>query len=283
MSVLPSLSAWLEQHREELEALVFDVDGVLMVGARAVTGAAALLERLQALALPYRILTNDANHSVEEKAALLARAGLAVEARAITSSGHGLTEAAERAGLAGELCFVLGRLGQPSYAEAAGIRVTARLAELPGCRAALVGEDAYDWEATINEVINFLIARPDAPLVVPNPDLYYPGEDRRVHVAAGGVARLIASVCAAHGRPLEPLYLGKPHEPIFHHNHGRLESALGRAVERRRVLMVGDSLASDVAGARAFGYRSALALTGATSGERWRASDHRPDLVFRAL
>jgi HAD superfamily hydrolase (TIGR01450 family) len=283
VSILPSFRDWLEAHREGLQALVFDVDGVLLVGERPVAGAAVLLERLQALALPYRILTNDANHSVQEKAALLARAGLAVEARAITSSGHGLVEAAARLGLAGQLCFVLGRLGQPCYAEAAGLRVTRRLADLPDCRAALVGEDAYDWEATINGVVNYLLARPAAPLVVANPDLYYPGEDRRVHVAAGGVARLIASVCAAYGRPLEPLYLGKPHEPIFHHNHGRLEAALGEAVQRRRVLMVGDSLASDVAGARGFGYRSALVLTGATSGARWRASELRPDLVFRAL
>ncbi len=104
-----------------------------------------------------------------------------------------------------------------------------------------------------------------------------------MHVAAGGVARLIASVCAACGRPLEPLYLGKPHEPVFHHNHACLESSLGRPVERRRVLMLGDSLASDVAGARAFGYRSALVLTGATAGESCRASELRPDLVFRAL
>jgi len=283
MTVSTSLRNWLERPRPDLEALVFDVDGVLMVGARAVAGADALLARLEELALPYRILTNDANHSVQEKAALLARAGLAVEPGVITSSGHGLVEAACRAGLAGQLCFVLGRLGEPCYAGLAGIRVTRRLADLPDCRAALVGEDAYDWEATINAVVNFLIARPDAPLVVPNPDLYYPGEDRRVHVAAGGVARLIASVCAAYGRALEPLYLGKPHEPIFHHNHERLESALGRPVERRRVLMVGDSLASDVAGARAFGYRSALVLTGATSDGRWRASEFRPDLVFRAL
>jgi len=283
MSVLPSFHDWLQHQRPGPEAVVFDVDGVLMVGSRAAAGAAALLELLRAQGLPYRILTNDANHSVQEKAGLLARAGLSVEDRAITSSGHGLVEAAERAGLVGELCFVLGRLGQPSYAELAGIRVTSRLDELAGCRAALVGEDAYDWEANINGVVNFLIARPEAHLVVPNPDLYYPGEDRRVHVAAGGVARLIASVCTAYGRRLEPLYLGKPHEPIFHHNHGRLESALGRPVERRRVLMLGDSLASDVAGARAFGYRSALVLTGATSGERWRGSEHRPDLVFRTL
>jgi ribonucleotide monophosphatase NagD (HAD superfamily) len=85
---------------------------------------------------------------------------------------------------------------------------------------------------------------------VPNPDPYCPGEDRRVHVAAGGVAR-----------------------------HERLESALSGTVERRRVLMVGDSLASDVAGALAFGYRSALVLTWATSGESWRTSELRPDMV----
>jgi HAD superfamily hydrolase (TIGR01450 family) len=283
MTVAANLRDWLDGHREGLEALVFDVDGVLMVGASAVAGAGALLRRLEELALPFRVLTNDANHSVEEKAALLARAGLAVEARAITSSGHGLVEAAARAGLAGEPCFVLGRLGEPCYAELAGIRVTRRLEDLPGCRAALVGEGAYDWESTINGVVNYLLTRPEASLVVPNPDLYYPGEDRRVHVAAGGVARLVASVCAAYGRALEPLYLGKPHEPIFHHNHGRLEAALGREVERQRVLMVGDSLDSDVAGARAFGYRSALVLTGATSERRWRGADPRPDLVFRAL
>jgi HAD superfamily hydrolase (TIGR01450 family) len=283
MSVLACFQDWLQRHRPGLEALVIDVDGVLMVGSRAGAGAAALLARLRELALPYRILTNDANHSVVEKAALLARAGLSVEARDITSSGHGLVEAAERAGLAGELCFLLGRLGEPSYAEAAGLRVTSRLADLPDCRAALVGEGAYDWETTINGVVNFLLSRPEAPLVVPNPDLYYPGEDRRVHVAAGGVARLIASVCAAYGRRLEPLYLGKPHEPIFHHNHGRLEARLGRPVARERVLMLGDSLAADVAGARAFGYRPALVLTGATAGERWRDSAPQPSLVFRAL
>src|SRR4030043_379761 len=162
MTVFPSFHDWLQHHRLGLDALVFDVDGVLMLGSRAGAGAAALLDRLRKLELPYRILTNDANHSVEEKAALLARAGLVVEAGAITSSGHGLVEAAERAGLAGELCFVLGRLGEPSYAELAGIRVTSRLAELPDCRAALVGEDAYDWEANINGGVNFLISRPAA-------------------------------------------------------------------------------------------------------------------------
>ena len=283
MTAFPNFRGWLERHRAGLDALVFDVDGVLLVGSRAAPGAAGLLKRLEELRLPFRLLTNDANHSVAEKAALLAEAGLRVPAHAITSSGHGLVEAAARAGLGGELCFVLGRLGEPCYAGLAGIRVTRRLEELAGCRAAIVGEDAYDWEATINGVINFLIARPRAPLIVPNPDLYYPGEDRRVHVASGGVARLIASVCAAYGRGLEPLYLGKPYEPIFHHNHGRLELAVGRAVERRRVLMVGDSLDSDVAGARGFGYRSALVLTGATPDARRRDAGRRPDLEFRAL
>ena len=82
MSVLPSFHDWLQHHRPGLDALVFDVDGVLMVGSRAGAGAAALLDRLRTLELPYRILTNDANHSVEEKAALLAHAGSGVEARA---------------------------------------------------------------------------------------------------------------------------------------------------------------------------------------------------------
>jgi HAD superfamily hydrolase (TIGR01450 family) len=283
MKILDYFRSWLEEHREELDVLVFDVDGVLLLGRRPAPGAVELLGRLSERGLPFRILTNDGNHSIDEKAALLAAAGLVVAPGAITSSGHGLVEVARQAGLAGERCFVMGRLGDPCYAELAGLRVTRRLEELAACRAVIVGEDEYDWEPAVNGVINFLISHPEAPLIVPNPDLYYPTENRRIHVSAGGVAGLVTAVCGAFGRPVEPVFLGKPYAPIFLHNHHRLEQAFGRPVERRRVLMVGDSLGSDIAGAAGFGYRAALVLTGATAEARFESSAIEPELVFRGL
>jgi HAD superfamily hydrolase (TIGR01450 family) len=283
MKILDSFRRWLEEHQEQFDALVFDVDGVLVLGPQPAPGAGELLGFLEERGLPFRLLTNDANHSIAEKAALLAAAGLRVAPEAITSSGHGLQEVARQIGLVGEQCFVMGRLGDPCYAGLAGIRVTRRLEDLTACRAVIVGEDAYEWEPVVNGVINFLIARPGTSFIVPNPDMCYPGEDRRVHVSAGGVAGLVSAVCGACGRPVEPVFLGKPFAPIFLHNHHRLEQALDRRIEQHRVLMVGDSLASDIAGAAGFGYRSALVLTGTTAEGRWRHAQVQPDLVFRAL
>lgn len=279
----PVLLPWLSAHLGEIDALVLDVDGVLSVGSRAIPGAGELLEFLADRGIPFALLTNDGNNSIEQKVRLLAAAGLEVSAEAITSSGHVLRDVARELSLIGRLCFVAGRLGEPCYAEAAGIRVTRRLEELDRCAGVIIGEEDFDWETVINGIVNYFITRPQAPLIVPNPDLYFPLGEGRLRMASGAVAALIRLVLQRHGTALRPLLLGKPYRPIFRHCHRRLEQRAYVRLRRARVLMVGDSLLSDVLGARRFGYRSALVLTGATTFERLLSSSVRPELVFRRI
>ncbi len=264
-----------------MDAIVFDVDGVLLVSHTPIPGSRELLNELRARRLPLALLTNDGNHSVAEKRNHLRMCGLEFAEEEITSCSHGLEEVAEARGLRGRPVFVLGSLGRPDFAESAGMRVTRLLPDLEGCAAVIVGESHYEWEPTINGVINCLIGHPDRPLVVPNPDEYYPGQNGSVVVAAGGIARFIQRVVGVHGQTIEPVYLGKPYRPIFEHSHRRLEQRVGRRIDPSRVLMLGDSLASDVAGSKGFGYRSALMLTGITQEFHLRRADPRPDLVFR--
>ncbi|MGE5838537.1 MAG: HAD hydrolase-like protein, partial [Deltaproteobacteria bacterium] len=54
-------------------------------------------------------------------------------------------------------------------------------------------------------------------------------------------------------------------------------------LDRDRVWMVGDFIDSDIRGARNFGYRSALVLTGLTSRQNIERSAPQPDLVFERL
>ncbi|MBN1835185.1 MAG: HAD-IIA family hydrolase [Spirochaetales bacterium] len=277
------LLPWLASHLSEVGALVLDIDGVLSVGGRATRGAAALLELLARRRVPYALLTNDGSNSVEQKVGLLEAAGLEVPPEALTSSGHVLRDVARERELVGELCFVAGRLGNPCHAEAAGIRVTRRLEELESCRGIIIGEEEFDWEPVINAAVNFLLARPQAPLIIPNPDLYFPTGSGGVRVAPGGMAALIRTVLRAHGTQVRPLMLGKPFPPIFRHGHRRLEARAGARLLRRRVLMVGDSLGADIRGGRSFGYRTALLLTGATTWESVSRARVRPELVFRAI
>lgn len=185
-----------------------------------------------------------------------------------------------RRGLKGKRFFVVGDLGKPNYAARAGMRVTRSLAVLPDCVGVIVGESHYDWEPVINGVVNYFIRHPGRLLIVPNPDEYYPSR-RGVRIAVGGTARFIQRVLSAYGEDVAPIYLGKPYRPIFEHNHSLMERRLGRRLSKRRVLMLGDSIASDVGGAAEFGYRSALLLTGVTTEDGLRRSRLKPDLVFR--
>ncbi len=66
--------------------------------------------------------------------------------------------------------FIMGNLGNPCFAQKAGLHTTRDLSQIHRCQGIIVGEKGYDWETTINAVVNFFIQKPDALLIVPNPD-----------------------------------------------------------------------------------------------------------------
>lgn len=283
MQIHASFTSWFEKHHEGLDALVLDVDGVLVGGGVLVPGSLSFIQELRKRNFPFGLLTNDGNHSVIEKAAGLSRHGFDIAAEEITNCLGGLSEYVEAKGLGGLLFYVVGDTGKPCGVEQAGLRATRDLARLPECDGVVVGEDHYDWEPVINGVLNHLIRHPGQPFVVPNPDEYYPAHGGRIHIAAGGVARFIQRVAAVNGVTLEPTYLGKPFLPIYEHHHRGLERRLGRAIRRDRVLMLGDSLESDIRGANGFGYRSGLLLTGITRERHFETATVHPTHVFRGF
>jgi HAD superfamily hydrolase (TIGR01450 family) len=274
---------WLDAHPQALDAIVLDIDGVLLLARRATPGSREFLERLRADHLPFLLLTNDGDHSPEEKAAILRDCGLEIQAGEIVSCANGLAQVAEEIGPTEAPFFIMGNLGVPCYAASAGLQTTRDLNLLHDCRGVIVGENNYDWEPTINAVVNFFIQYPAALLVTPNPDEYYPDGRGGVRLAAGSVSRLIQRALITYGCPKAPLYLGKPHAPIFHMAHQRLEQMAGRAVERGRVMLIGDNLDADVAGAAAFGYRTAVVLTGITTEAMLADAPLKPDGVWQGL
>jgi HAD superfamily hydrolase (TIGR01450 family) len=276
-------SAWLDDHPDALDALVLDVDGVLLLIKQAISGSHEILARMRADGLPFLLLTNDGDHSPQEKARILQACGLEIHPEEIVSCAHGLsTIAADHDWDAGPF-FVMGNLGTPCYAEAAGLRTTRKLDELPGCQGVIVGENNYDWEPVLNAVVNFFIRRPQARLIVPNPDEYYPDGQGGVRLAGGSVARMIQGALTAYGCPIVPLYLGKPHAPIFSFAHQRLETIAAKSIDKGRILMIGDNLDSDVAGAQAFGYQAAIVLTGITTPAMLARARLKPDWIWRGL
>lgn len=278
---------WFDEHREEFDALLFDIDGTLATGPRQLPGAAETLQYLRTHQIPYALLTNDGNNSRMEKSALIARSGLHIPAEEIISCADGLQEIARERNLTGVKVFALADLGTPSYVELAGMVSCTDLAEIDDCAAVVVGEGVYDWYRYIHGVMNFFRRHPDRLMLIPNPDSYWPGlPGGGVGIGAGGVARFILTILKEMGVEPEAIFIGKPFSGIYQHAQNVIAERFGiTALRNERWIMVGDSLASDIRGANWLGMTSAVLLTGITSLEQAQNAlpPLRPHHIFDSL
>lgn len=288
MNVFDKFIPWWEENNNKFEAILFDVDGTLISGGQALPGGAAMVEWLRKNDYPFFLLTNDGNHSPQEKCESIKLGGIDIEPDEIISCAHALQSAAAEYNLKNKTVFVLGSLGNPCFAESAGIRVTRDTREIGKAVAVIVGEGRYDWQKSISAAVNLLKKNPQIPLLVPNPDSYWPnGTPGEIGIGAGGKARFMAGILAEAGIQVEPVYLGKPYPAIFHYTIDVMSRRFGldEKPHPEKVIMLGDSLASDIRGANSCGMTSGLLLTGITDLEMAEKADDgfRPELVFKSL
>lgn len=279
---------WWNEHHHRYKAILFDIDGTLIVGRHAYPNSPQMLEWLRANDFPFFLLTNDGNHSPQEKSGLLARAGLTVEPEQIVSCGHALEEFVDENNLRGQTFYVLGNLGKPDFAENAGLDVCRDPKRFYECSGVIIGEGTYDWMLHINNALNFFIKYPDRPLIVLNPDSYWPnGKKDEVGIGAGGKARFLCALLKEMHIDKEPTYLGKPYPGIFEHTLHVLRDRYGidDHIPHESVIMLGDSLRSDIQGANTMNFTSALVLTGITTQDQLEKAPKalRPDLVFPSI
>jgi HAD superfamily hydrolase (TIGR01459 family) len=116
-------------------------------------------------------------------------------------------------------------------------------------------ETAEDYRAMLGEA-----RKRDLTLVCANPDIVVERGDRLV-ICAGAVAELYREMGG------DVVFYGKPHRPIY-------ERAMALAMERRntatplnRVLAIGDSVRTDLAGAQAFGIDCLFVMRGIHAGQ----------------
>ncbi len=280
--------SWWENNRHLYKALMFDIDGTLIAAGKLLPGAEELLQYLRQSAFPFGLLTNDGNHSTEEKSELMERAGLHVAPEEIISCSMALEEYAEEQQCQGKMFFIMGDLGVPCYARRAGLVPCRDIKRIEECEGVIIGEGFYNWQDNIHAVFNFLIRHPERPLIVPNPDSYWPGRVRGEYgIGAGAKARFICGLLNEMGIEKEPLYFGKPYPMIYEYALHRLTARFGLTPkpEMRQILMIGDSLTSDIRGANRLGIDSLLVLTGITSASQASESegDCRPVRVFSDL
>ncbi|MGW0393044.1 HAD-IIA family hydrolase [Streptomyces sp. NPDC003042] len=231
-------------HRHD--AALLDLDGVIQVGPHAVPHAVPVLRQLAHRGLPLVYVTNNALRAPGEVAERLRGLEVPAAERDVVSSAQAAARLAEeQCGRAARVLVVGGTALHRALRER-GLRPVRSAQEDP---AGVVQGFAptVSWQELAE--VGYAVAR-GIPWIVTNTDLTAP----TTRGTAPGNGALVAVVRAATGAT--PFVAGKPSAALLR------EAA--RRVGANRPLMVGDSLDTDIEGARRAGYDSLLVLTGRT-------------------
>ncbi len=235
-----------------VDALILDGFGVINVGASVIDGIHNVLQMAAARDIAVMVLTNGAGKGAQASWTKYRDWGLSITRQQVVSSRDSL-EAALPMVAAGRIVAPLGPAARPLDI---GTELTLAddpdLFERAQCFAFL---GSAGWDDTLQTALEGALARGGRDLLVGNPDISAP---------LGGVFSAEPgywAVRAMQATGIVPRWYGKPHAAAFDLVLDRMEQVHGRQFERRRVAMVGDSLHTDILGARAAGLQAVL-LTG---------------------
>jgi 4-nitrophenyl phosphatase len=261
--------------------LLVDLDGVVYRGADPVPGVAAVLTDRAARGDDVVYVTNNSMHYRADYVARLSAMGAPITPDRVVSSARAtaLHIANHEAGI--HRVLVVGAGGLERELRDVGLDVVTS-----GHAATRMHQEGIDgWTAAgapdavvtgLDPTLTYLrlaaaadCVRAGARSIATNRDPVYPTE-RGLRPGAGSIAAALEATTG-----VTPLSIGKPEPHLFE----LAAEAVGRAPTD--AVVIGDGIATDLAGAKAIGARSVLMLTGiATRAEvDSLAPDQRPDAI----
>jgi len=117
-------------------------------------------------------------------------------------------------------------------------------------------DEGFDWCQDLNKTVN-LIRKKTIPVIVANTDRAYPLSASNVSIAIGGIAAMIESVVGK-----QFIRFGKPDSQMFMFAYDLVREY--RQISKSNIVMVGDTLNTDILGGNKFGLDTVLVLTGNT-------------------
>lgn len=228
--------------RIDIDALLLDIDGVLVTSWQALPGAIEAIASLRELDVPFRLITNTTTHTRSGLTETLREAGFDFEPDEIVTAVSA-TAAHLRSDHAGAKVFVLSD-GDPRE-DLTGVE----LVDVDDADVVVLGGGCDDFSyATMNRVFRRL--NEGAAFVAMHRNLYWRTSEG-VQLDGGA---FVAALEAASG--VTPVVCGKPSADYF----GAALETLG--VTAGRAAMVGDDVVNDVSGAQAAGLTGVLVRTG---------------------
>lgn len=276
MAILPFLPL-----ARQFRAVFLDSYGVLKNASGIIEGGIEAVAALREANVAIRVLTNDASRSKGRQGRRFREMGYDIRPDEIITSGMMTRLFLQDKIVSGKVAY-LGTEAAAGYIEDAGcepVPVSA-VTEASDIQAvAFLDDEGFDWQSDLNAMVNLLRER-NVPVLVANSDQLYPVRGGRVAIATGAIAKAVEQVV---GRKF--LRFGKPDSQMFSFAFEDLN--LHDSVRKRDILMVGDTLATDILGGNKFGIRTCLTLSGNVREENYEDEVVRrgvvPDYVVRSI
>jgi glycerol-1-phosphatase len=251
----------------EFDSVLLDLDGVVYAGPHAVPGAVDALDALLRQSIPYGFVTNNASRPAADISDQLVDLGLSSRPEQVVTSGIVAARALGEALPAGARVLVIGSSALAELVAEAGLQPVHRFADAPAAVVQGFSKET-DWHQ-IAEACQAVAS--GVEWWATNLDFTMP-TDRGLLPGNGAFVSIVAETT---GR--RPRVAGKPGAEML-----RTAAAV---IGGSRPLMVGDRLDTDIAGAVAAGFDSALVLTGIHDvHDALRAPRHcRPSRIIGAL
>jgi len=249
-----------------MQALLFDLDGVLYQGDRVIDGAVDTLRWCERRAIPYLFVTNTSSKPRRALVERLSAMGLEVTPEEIFAppiAARSYLFAHDATPLA---LFVR----DPVREDFEGLEILSDAAE-QGAGSVVIGDIGDGWSfATLNRAFRLLMAQPQPVLIALGMSRYARGKDGLVLDVAPFIKAL------EHAADCEAVVMGKPATEFFDAALHELE------VSAAQTVMIGDDIRSDVGAAQAAGLVGVLVRTG-----KFRPEDLdvgvRPDAVLDSV
>lgn len=246
----------------QYKTIFFDAYGVLKDFKGFIPGIGNLFFFLEDNGVDFYILTNDASRSPEQLAQRYKDHGIYhVKPEKLISSGMLAREYLQNKVAPGTTVVYMGTENSAHYIETAGLN-TLSIADLDvhDCdhvsAMVFLDDEGFDWNHDINKVVNLLRFK-NIPAIVANTDISYPTSKHEIAVAIGGIAEMVEKIV---GKKF--IRFGKPDAQMFMLAYEEVTKE--KPMKKNDILMVGDTLYTDIIGGNKFGLDTALVLSGST-------------------
>ena len=246
---------------DQYDVIFFDAFGVLKTHQGLVPGIEDTFSYLKSQNKEYYIVTNDASRSPAQLAESYHKMGLHyVQQDCIISSGMLTKEYLDLKVQDGIVAY-LGTENSAHYIESSGLH-TLPISEVNETNIDKVNalvfldDEGFDWFRDLNKTVNLLRKR-TIPAIVANTDHAYPVNINDVGIAIGGIANMVENIV---GR--EFIRFGKPDSQMFMFAYDLIRDR--RPINKKDIVMVGDTLRTDILGGNKFGLDTVLVLSGNT-------------------